>query len=591
MSAVARRGPTGGPAAITLRRRSVALGAILLAGIAVLTGRLAQLQVVEHEEFAELGEQQRVATIELPATRGQIVDREGRPLAISLEASDIYADPRYVEDPATTAAGLADAIGLRAGEERRLTRELSREGSTFGYVSRQVSEPVGARIERLALPGIGVLPTTRRDYPADDLAPQVLGAVGFGAGDLPTGLAGLELAYDDVLAGSPGERVLEVARDGRPIASGESSERASVPGSDVVTTIDRQLQYGVQVSLAEAVRSNDAKGGTVIVLDPHTGDVLAMATWPWFDPNRLDLATEEQMRNRAVLDAFEPGSVNKVITAAAAIEEGAVDLGERFLVPDRTYVGEELIRDAHPHPTERMTIGDIIAQSSNVGTIQVADRLGSGPLATYLSRFGFGRPTGIDFPGEASGTLLPLSQWNETSRATMSYGQGISATPLQMAAVYATIANGGEWIEPRLTRGTIGASGRFEPAEASTRRRVVSGRTAASVARMLAYAVADGTGSAARIHGYQVAGKTGTARKPYEDRAGYSKRYVASFMGFLPADDPRVVVVSILDEPATVYGGIAAAPLFEEVARQAIHRLRIAPGERVSLPPNELASG
>jgi cell division protein FtsI (penicillin-binding protein 3) len=418
-----------------------------------------------------------------------------------------------------------------------------------------------------------------------------LGAVGVGEDDLPTGLAGLELTYDGVLAGSPGERVLEVARDGRPIASGESSGRVPVPGSDVVTTIDRQLQYGVQGSLADAVRRNGAKGGTVIVLDPHSGDVLAMATWPWFDPNRLDLATEEQMRNRAALDAFEPGSVNKVITASAAIEEGAVGLQERFLVADRTYVGDELIRDAHPHPTERMTIGDIIAQSSNIGTIQVADRLGSGPLATYLSKFGFGRPTGIDFPGEAAGSLLPLSQWNETSRATMSYGQGISATPLQMAAVYATIANGGEWVQPRLTQGTMDAGGRLEPAPASPRRRVVSERTAALVTRMLAYAVEDGTGSAARIHGYQVAGKTGTARKPYEDRAGYAKRYVASFMGFLPADNPRVVVVAILDEPSTVYGGVAAAPLFQEVARQAIQRLRVAPGDRVPLPPNELATG
>ncbi|MEX0754032.1 MAG: penicillin-binding protein 2 [Actinomycetota bacterium] len=587
MSSVARRG-TVPP--ITARRRSVALGGALLVAILLLAARLAQLQIGEHAEFSALGEAQRVATIELPASRGQILDRTGVPLAMSLEAKDIYADPRYVEDPAATAATLSAALGLEAAAEGALARDLSEEGSSFAYVSRQVGAALATKVERLELAGIGMLPTTKRTYPADDLAPQVLGAVGFGDDDLPRGLAGLELQYDDLLSGSPGERVLEVARDGRPIVSGESTERTPVPGSDLVTTIDRQLQYGVQASLAQAVARNHAKGGTVIVLEPDTGDVLAMATAPWFDPNRLDRATEAQMRNRAALDAFEPGSVNKVITTAAAVEEGAVGLEERLMVADRIYVGDELIRDSHPHPTEQMTIGDIIAQSSNVGTIQVADRLGSGPLATYLARFGLGRPTGIDFPGEASGSLLTLSQWNETSRATMSYGQGISATPLQMAAVYATIANGGEWVAPRLGRATVGADGELTEAADSPRRRVVSERTAELVARMLAYAVDEGTGSAARIRGYQVAGKTGTARKPYEDRAGYSKRYVASFMGFLPASDPQVVIVAILDEPATVYGGIASAPLFQEVARYAIQRLGIAPGRQVPLPPNELAT-
>ena len=246
------------------------------------------------------------------------------------------------------------------------------------------------------------------------------------------------------------------------------------------------------------------------------------------------------------------------------------------------------IRDSHPHPVEHMTLGDIISESSNVGTIQIADRLGADTLATYLSKFGFGRPTGIDFPGEAAGYLPPLSGWSETSRATMSYGQGISATPLQMAAVYATIANGGEWVQPRLAKGTVGADGEVRDLPQIPARRVVSERTAGIVSQMLAYVVEEGTGSAARIPGYQVAGKTGTARKPYEDRAGYARRYVASFMGFLPASDPEVVIVAILDEPATVYGGIASAPLFQEVARYAIQRLGIAPGERVPLPPHAL---
>jgi cell division protein FtsI (penicillin-binding protein 3) len=256
------------------------------------------------------------------------------------------------------------------------------------------------------------------------------------------------------------------------------------------------------------------------------------------------------------------------------------------MVPDRMDVDGETIHDAHEHPVQPMTLADVIAESSNVGITQIADRLGDAKLASYLARFGLGRPTGIDFPGEASGVLPPPPEWSGTTRATLAFGQGISATPLQMAAVYSTVANGGTWVRPRLAVGAVDANGRYRAFPPSPTRRVISRRTASRVTRMLSFAVDEGTGRAARIDGYQVAGKTGTARKPYPNRAGYARRYVASFIGFLPAAEPRVVVVAILDEPATVYGGVAAAPLFQRVARYAIQRLGIPPGRAVPPPPH-----
>jgi cell division protein FtsI (penicillin-binding protein 3) len=562
------------------------LALLVVFGLALLgvLVRLTVLQVGEHGTYSALGEQQRLHRITLPATRGQILDRTGEPLALSLPASDVYAERDSLDNVHATAAAIGRVLRERPDAIERILRA---RGPSFAYVAQQVDERRATAIAKLRLPGIGLLPVSARDYPAGDLAPQVLGFVGTDG----TGLSGLELQYQSLLAGTPGQRVEEVDPAGRPIPSGVSSDRPPVAGDDLVTTIDRPLQYEVQVALARAVAANHARGGTVIVMDPHDGDVYAMATSPGFDPNRFEQASEADYRNRAITDVFEPGSVNKVITAAAAVEDHALPLGATLAVPDQIRVGTATIHDSHAHPVERMTLGDIIAQSSNVGITEVADRLGSGPLASYLTRFGFGRPTGVDFPGEASGVLLPLLQWSDTSRATMAFGQGISATPLQMAAVYATVANGGTWVQPRLATGTVDAHGTQHAFPPSPTRPVISQRTAGIVTRMLADVVEHGTGTAARIDGYQVAGKTGTARIPFATRAGYSHRYVASFMGFLPASNPRVVVVSILDQPATVYGGVASAPLFQQVARYAIQRLAIPPGTKVPLPPHALPAG
>jgi cell division protein FtsI (penicillin-binding protein 3) len=317
-----------------------------------------------------------------------------------------------------------------------------------------------------------------------------------------------------------------------------------------------------------------------------------MASNPWFDPNAFGDAPSATYRNRAVTDAYEPGSTNKVITAAAAIQERAIPLGTRLTVPWTMPVGDYIIHDSQSHAPMQMTLGDIVAESSNIGAVMVADRLGAPTLATYLARFGLGRATGVGFPGESNGIMLPLDQWNDTILATTAYGQGIAATPLQMVSVYSTIANNGRWVQPKLVRGTIGPDGSLEPSEAAPTRRVVSAETARMVTRMLAYAVQDGTGTNAQIPGYQVAGKTGTARIPTGDGSGYLEgQYIASFIGYLPAGDPEVVVAAILDRPAAVYGGLAAAPLFKRVALAAIARLGIAPADRVPLPPHALPVG
>jgi cell division protein FtsI (penicillin-binding protein 3) len=565
-------------------KRLLALFAVMAFAFAAISVRLVVLQVGQARELQDRALDQRVRTTELPAQRGQILDRHGARLALSTPAADVYVDPRMVTDPWAAATKLAPLLHVGAAS---LAGSMSQDGS-FVYLARQVNRTVAERIGELALPGIGLLDTSKRSYPAGTVASQVLGFVGTDG----EGLTGLELGYQEVLAGTPGERTNELGPSGQAIVGGVDLERPPVAGSSVVTTIDRDLQFQVQEALEVAVESQHARGGTVIVMDPRTSQVLSMASYPWFDPNAFGDSSTGTYRNRAVTDAFEPGSTNKVITAAAAIQERAIPLGLAIDVPWTMPIGDYVIHDSHPHGVMRMTLGDIVAESSNIGVVKVADRLGSGALATYLARFGLGHTTGIGFPGESNGLMLPLDQWSDTSLATMAYGQGIAATPLQMASVYATIANGGRWVQPSLVRGTIDPQEDFVPASRAKTRQVVSPATAHMVTRMLSYAVEFGTGTNAQIPGYQVAGKTGTARIPAPDGSGYLEgEYIASFIGYLPAGDPEVVVVAILDRPAAGYGGPAAGPLFRRVALAAITRLGIAPAERVSLPPHALPVG
>ncbi len=565
--------------------------AILAVGFAGILVRLFVLQVKDAAALQRMAIDQRIRSVTLPAPRGTIFDRNGRELAMSLPADDVYVDPQLVRNAAAEAPTVASILGLKEAAVLQLLSTKATAGGQpvhFAWVKMGVDLQTARLLASHDLAGIGMLSDTRRYYPNGPLAPQVLGVVGVDG----AGLAGLELQYQSLLAGKPGHEVVQEDPSGTLIPQAGATHTAPVPGDDLVLTIDRDIQYRAQQSLAEAVQRNHARSGTVIVMNPHTGAILAMATYPWFDPNNVAASNPATITNSAVTDVYEPGSVNKIVTAAAALQEGVLNLNTRFMVPDQVTVYGDVIHDAEIHPTEPMTLADILAYSSNIGAIKVAALLGERRFFNYLQAFGYGRPTGIDFPGESPGILPPLSQWSGTSMATIPFGQGIAVTPLQMACVYATIANGGVWVQPRLVRGTIGPDGQFQPAPAPATRRVVSERTARTVAELLAYGVDVGTGVQAQIPGFWVAGKTGTAQIPNPKGGGYLPNvYDASFMGFTPASNPQIVVVAILDRPSTVYGGVAAAPLFRDVARFALAHLRIPPASKPPIPPHAIPAG
>jgi cell division protein FtsI (penicillin-binding protein 3) len=560
--------------------RLIALLVAMVVALAGIVARLGVLQLRESGTYQALGIEQRLRTEDLPATRAEILDRNGSPLAVTLEARDVYANPTLVTDPVGEAVQLATALGLRSKD---VAQVLATPDRTFVYVQRGVDMDIAAMVSDLHLAGIGLLPSEKRYYPSGSIAAQVVGVVDPDG----VGITGLERQYDPSLTGTPGHRIVELSAMGQEIAGGVMVDEPQ-PGADLELTIDRQIQFQAQQYLHQAVVANHAKGGTVIVMDPLTFEILAMANDPSFDPNDFAGVNPSDLVNRAVTDTWEPGSVNKTITAAAALQSGVVTPAQRFRVGATRTIEGYMIHDAEPHATEQMTLGDIIAHSSNVGISEVADRVGNARLQQAFASFGYGAPTGVGFPGEAAGIMPPDQNWSDITRATVSFGAGVAVSPLQMAAVYATIANGGTYMQPRLVRATV-SDGVVTPIGPGTTRRVLSEGTSRTLTEMLAYAVADGTGYNAQIAGYQVAGKTGTAKKV--DAAGkYTDKYVASFIGFLPASQPRIVVAAIINEPDTVYGGVAAAPLFQHIARYAIQRLGIEPGAPVPLPPHALAA-
>ena len=567
----------------SLRRgRSKRRLTLMLAGYLALTmlmsWRLVSIQVLHADEYQSLAERQTLREIELPARRGRLYARGGEPLAMSLEAATVYANPRVYEtndiDPSFIAAQLAPLVDRPLMEVMAaLTKDTG-----FAYVARQIPRAVGEQIAAMKLPGINILSEPRRVYPSDGLAAQTIGFAGIDN----TGLSGLESAYESVLAGKPGRMRLEQAPAGLTIDLGTREVEPPLAGTDLVLTLDREIQHATERALGEAVREHGAIGGSAVVIDAESGEILAMASAPTYDPERIQDSEEYARRNRVVTDVFEPGSVNKVITAAAALEAGLVRPDEVFTVPSTFPVAGKRFKDSSPHPTKPMTFAQIMEESSNVGTIQVALRLGEERMHSALRDFGYGERTGLGFPGESAGLLWPTEEWSGTSLPTISIGQGVSATLLQVAQVFGVIANGGEWVEPLLVRGEVGPDGKLSQPEVPKRRRVVSRETATKVAAMLS-AVVDGergTGKRAAVAGYRVAGKTGTAQKASATRRGYEAgKYIASFAGFAPADNPRLVAAVMLDEPDTIYGGVAAAPVFSEIMRFALGHRRVPPSD------------
>ncbi len=543
----------------------------------MLGARLVQLQGLDAATYAVAAVDQRRHTIQLPAERGSLFDRNGIPLAMSLDARLVYADPQLVTQPEEEARRLSVYLHRPPAALLPLLRGTGkRPGTRYVVLARGLSPASGRQLQNLALPGIEVVPESRRVYPGGNLAASVVGFTdreGNGAG-------GLERSLDRLLAGRDGRLTAEIGLGGRAIPAGRRVELDPVPGADVQLTLDADLQWKAQQALAAQLQATGASDGTILVLDPRTGEVLAMASAPTFDSNTAGRARAADRGNRATSDVYEPGSVNKVITAAAALSTGVVTPDSVIEVPPELKIYDKTFHDAESHPLERLTFTGVLAKSSNIGTIQVAQKVGKATLYRYLREFGFGSVTGVGLPGESKGILPPPDRWSGTQLPTIAFGQGISVTALQVASVYATVANGGVRVAPRLVRGTVDPAGQLHPAPAAPVRRVLTPKVSAQLRDMLEAATTDqGTAPLAQIPGYRVAGKTGTAQLvDLSCRCYRPGRYTASFVGFAPADRPQLVVAVVLQAPVRGhFGGMVAAPVFRDVMSFALATRHVAP--------------
>ena len=539
----------------------------LLLVLALVVGKLVYVQALQHGRFEAMSVSQTRRTVHLAAERGSILDRSGRDLALSIDRTTIWANPQLVTDPLGAAQVLSPILGQPV---RKLQTSLTK-ASSFVYLARKVDDATASKIKDAGVPGVFSVAEAARMRPADQLAAPLIGQVGLDN----EGLTGLEHQYEQRLAGQPGTIVVDHDPSGRRIASGEQKVQPSVVGQDVQLTIDRGLQFEAEHLLGGEITTSHAKGGIAIVMNTATGDVLAMANLR-ADPKTGQVVQAE--RNTAVTDVYEPGSVNKLITMAGALEDGAISVNDRLLVPDHMKVGNHVFSDHDPHAPVTWGPTDIMRESSNIGSIMIAERLGKERLANYLTDFGFGAKTGTGFPGESSGLVRPVSKWYSTDIGSIPIGQGVSVTALQMLAAYNAVANGGKYVAPRLVQATIDGDGVEHAAPVAHTRRAVSVTTATSVAAMLEEVVKSGTGTLAQIPGYRVAGKTGTARKPAPGGTGYiDGAYMSSFAGFAPADHPAVTTMVMLDEPTPIFGGLVAAPVFADLTRAALRALRVPP--------------
>jgi cell division protein FtsI/penicillin-binding protein 2 len=547
-----------------VNRRLRLLLLFLVAGFAVLLGRAAWLQAVQAGSLSQLATRQHRDTVVLPASRGTIFDRTGVQLAIGEQATTVYADPRQVRDPRVVATDAARILGVNANT---LVGQLSNRKAGFVYVARKADPAQAAKLEKLNLAGLGFYGEERRFYPQGSVASHILGYAGVDN----RGLAGLELQLETTLAGKPGGETRTIDALGHVLDVVRS--RPAVDGRNVRLTIDHTIQANAEAVLRQTIAKWHAKGATAVVLDPRNGNVLAMANAPGFDANQFGSTPPAITRNRAVTDVYEPGSTFKLVTVAGVLSDHIVTPSTTFTLPYSIQVADRVIHDAEVRPTENMSVARILAQSSNVGAITLAEKLGPDRLYRWMRRFGFGSLTGISFPGESPGFVLPPNQWSGSTIGNVPIGQGVAVTALQMADAYATVANRGVWVQPHLVE-QIDGHHAFRP----TKHRVLSRAIAAELNAMLQNVVREGTGTLAAVPGYKVAGKTGTAQKP-DGHGGYTGgKYVASFVGMVPASRPRLVVLVMVDEPqGAIFGGVVAAPAFAQIAQYDLQYLEVPP--------------
>ena len=561
----------------TLKRRVGIGAAVLLVWSAAIEARLVYLQVVRHADLAARAERQQSRTVETAAKRGDILDRHGRVLAFSVEAESVYAVPTDIGDPATAAAALCGALEDCRVREREALADRIRRGRAFAYVRRQVSPDEARRVSELKLDGVGFMKESRRFYPNRDLAAHILGYVGIDS----KGLHGVEAAYDTLIKGRPGTVLIQTDARRRAFSR---VERPATAGASLELTIDQALQYITERELRVGIDENRAAGGSVVVMDPRSGEILALANWPTFNPNAYRAAPRDHQRNRAVQDLYEPGSTFKVVTASAAFEEDIVGPDDPIDVSaGRIRFGSRVIDDDHRYGV--LSFGDVIVKSSNVGAIKVGLRLGPERMGLYMRRFGFGSRTSPDFPGESAGIVWDPAKLTDSALASVSMGYQVAVTPLQMAAAVSSIANGGELVEPRIVRAVVAAGDR-RPVPRKVIRRTVSAETAAILTDVMEQVVERGTGTRAQVPTFTAAGKTGTAQQIIDGRYSNSD-YNASFVGFIPSRDPVFAIVVVIDAPHGrngYYGGTVAAPIFQRIADAGLRLYGVPPSVNPAPP-------
>ena len=555
-------------------RRIRLLLVLFLAAFSATLARAVWLQGVNAASLASMAERQHRETVTIPAGRGTIFDQTGVQLAIGEQTTTVYADPTQVTEPRAVALAAHATFGVPGNA---LYISLLDRKSHFVYVQRFADPKLAAMFLKRGFAGVSSYPEEKRAYPQNSVGAQV---VGF-AGTDNTGLGGLELEYNAKLAGRPGRQT--IVRDPFGRAIDVMSATPVREGNDVFTTLDHTIQANAEQVLRQTVAYWHARSATAIVMDPTTGGILAMAQAPGYNANDASRVPFSTQRNRSVTDTYEPGSTFKLVTISAALSLGIVMPQTKFTLPYSIRVADRTVHDAEPRGTETLTVAQILAHSSNVGAITIAEKLGAARLAQWITRFGFGKTTGIDFPGESPGQVLPLDQWSGSTIGNVPIGQGIAVTPIQLLSAYAAIANRGVWVQPHLVS-RVGGRG----VRSLVHRRIVSRLVDAELKAMLTGVVDEhgGTGNAAQIPGYTVAGKTGTGQIPGKNGYSASNGYMASFVGMVPVDHPRLIVLVVVDRPqGAIFGGVVAAPAFAQIAKFDLQYLAVPPNETLSHQP------
>ena len=565
-----------------IRFRIYVVATFFLIGLGTVLGRAYHLQILEKDRLSAIARDNYIGTTNLPPTRGAIYDRGGHELALSVQVESIYAHPKRIKENAKTAGQLSRVLK----EKHNRILELLKSQQSFVWIKRSIAPSLAREVRDLDLDGVGLAKETRRYYPGKEIAAHLIGFVGVDN----QGLEGIEKRYDQLLRG-PQYRLVQMRNAhgrpfsiSRPISSGREMR-------DLILTIDKDIQYKAQQSLKAAVEKTSAKAGHCVVVDPETGEILAMAVVPEFNPNIFSKYRSNQWRNRTVTDCFEPGSVIKAFLLAASLEEGVVTPYTQFDCEQGEFkIGTHVVHDTHKHGV--LSVSDIVVRSSNIGAIKIGQKIGYDKFYEYLIKFGFGSETGVDLLGEREGFVRKPSECKAIDQATVFFGQGMTTTSIQLVMAMAAIANGGKLMRPYVVKAIADESGQVvKKTSPKLIRRVLSSQTARRMARILEGVVGDeGTGPQAAIDGFRVAGKTGTSQKVDPQTKKYSMRnYMATFVGFVPADRPRLVILVTIDEPRGVsYGGVVSAPVFREVGQWSLNHLRVSPQVRVVEKPKEI---